>query len=136
MLPQEIKSLRRAQQENESVLGDLRREIQQYAEDLEKETQRSQKLKASELQLKAQFQKILMQLDTDQLQRCARVLNTAYPDHDVSGGDDTDDVERYKDGFVSGEFDGNAKSDDERTRTQPIAPPPPPHPNIPHQHGF
>ena len=40
------------------------------------------------MQLKVQFQKVLQQLDTDQLQRCARFLNSSAGDNDDDGLDE------------------------------------------------
>ena len=85
--------MRRAQEENEAELDDLRRGLNECAEDLEKETQRTRASESRELQLKAQFQKVLQQLDTDQLQRCARLLHTPTG----VGGTEFDGVDAYND---------------------------------------
>ena len=91
---QEIENLRRIQEENEAEVDDLRRGLNECAEDLEKESQRTRASENRELQLKAQFQKVLQQLDTDQLQRCARLLHTPTVG---GGGMEFDEVDAYND---------------------------------------
>ena len=72
------------------------------------------------MQLKVQFQKVLQQLDTDQLQRCARFLNSSAGDNDDDGLD-----EEFEGAAAHGASISFSRTAD-TFESPPLAPPPPP----------
>ena len=76
------------------------------------------------MQLKVQFQKVLQQLDTDQLQRCARFLNSSAGDNDDDDGLD----EEFEGAAAHGASISFSRTAD-TFESPPLAPPPPPPPD-------